>query len=60
MIFLLWVLLRLMRLRGLLITGVLILVIGIAALTFPDSTHLVLGIGLAVIGVIAVVELLRR
>jgi len=49
-----------MGLRGMLVTGILILVIGILGLTFPDLTLLIVGIGFIAIAVIAVIEVLRR
>ena len=56
----LYLLLRSMGLRGWLITGILVLVIGILALTFPDLAHLIVVIGFIVIVVIGVIEVLRR
>ena len=49
-----------MGLRGMLVTGILILVIGILMLVFPDSMVLILGIGFIVIVVIGVLDALRR
>jgi len=60
MILLLWLLLRLMRLRGFLVAGIVIIVIGVLALVFPDLINWILGIGLIVICVIAVLDVLRR
>ena len=56
----LYLLLRSMGLRGWLVTGILVLVIGILALAFPDSAHLIVIIGFIVIVVIGVIEVLRR
>ena len=53
-------LLRSISLRGCLVTGILILVIGILMLVFPDSIGLILGIGLIVIVVISVLDALSR
>ena len=59
LVWLYW-LLRSISLRGCLVTGIIILVIGILMLVFPDSIGLILGIGLIVIAVIAIIEFLRR
>ena len=56
----LWIILWLMGLRGLIVTGILVLVIGILMLVFPDSMALIFGIGLIVIAVIGVLDALRR
>jgi len=56
----LYLLLRSMGLRGWLVTGILILVIGILALAFPDLAHLIVVIGLTVIVVIGVLDVIRR
>jgi len=56
----LWIILWLMGLRGLIVTGILVLVIGILMLVFPDSAALIFGIGLIVIVVIGVLDALRR
>jgi len=53
-------LLRSLSLRGCLVTGILILVIGILMLVFPDSIGLILGIGFTVIVVIGALDALRR
>ncbi len=53
-------LLRSLSLRGCLVTGILILVIGILMLVLPDSVGLILGIGLIVIVVIGALDALRR
>lgn len=60
MILLLWLLLRLMRLRGFLVAGMVIIVVGVLALVFPYSAILILLIGLLVIAVIALLDRLRR
>ena len=60
MILLLWLLLGLMRLRGFLVAGVVIIVIGILALVFPDFGVWILVMGLLVIAVIALLDRLRR
>ena len=60
MIFWLWFLLRLMGLRALLITGVLILTLGVLVLSLPHLASLLLGVFFIVAGVIAVREVLRR
>ena len=59
LVWLYW-LLRSIRLRGCLVIGILILIIGISMLVFPDSIGLIFGIGLIVIAVIAIIEFLRR
>ena len=56
----LWLLLHWMGLRGWLIIGILVLVMGILALTFPDFAHLIVGIGVTLMVVIGVIEVLRR
>jgi len=53
-------LLRSISLRGCLVTGIFILVIGILMLVFPDSIGLILGIGFIVIVVISVLDALSR
>jgi hypothetical protein len=60
MILLLWLLLGLMRLRGFLVAGIVIIVIGILALAFPDFGVWILVVGLLVIAVIALLDRLRR
>jgi hypothetical protein len=56
----LWFLLWLMGLKALIVTGILVLVIGILMLVFPDLSALIFGIGLIVIVVIGVLDALRR
>jgi hypothetical protein len=52
----LWLLLRLMGLKALIVTGILVLVIGILMLVFPDLMARILGIGLIVIGLLAILR----
>jgi hypothetical protein len=59
LVWLYW-LLRSISLRGFLVIGILILVIGILMLVFPDSMGLILGIGFIVIVVISVLDALSR
>jgi hypothetical protein len=54
------IVLWLMGLKALIVTGILILVIGILMLVFPDLMARIFGIGLIVIVVIGVLEALRR
>jgi len=56
----LWIILWLMGLRGLIVTAILALVIGILMLVFPDLSASILGIGLIVIVVIGLLDFLRR
>ena len=59
LVWLYW-LLRSISLRGCLVIGILVLIIGILMFVFPDSIGLILGIGLIVIVVISVLDALSR